>query len=124
MNKIPIGLKVLLGLAIVAVVLVIVQEQRSASQAAGWDALATAERAGSTVEAFETASQAARGTDAEPWVDFLLARRLYDAGTKEQLERARQVAQQALDRDPDGAAASYLSRLIAAVDSLTQTSSG
>jgi hypothetical protein len=123
-NKIPLALKVLLGLAIVAVVVVVLMEQRASSHEAGWEALSTAQRAGDTVESLETAAQAARGTDAEPWVDFLLARRLYDAGGKEQLDRARSVAQQALDRHPDSAAAAHLSRVIAAVDSLAQISSG
>ena len=124
MNKIPLALKVLLGLAIVAVVVVVLLEQRASSHEAGWDALSVAQRAGGTVESLETASQAARGTDAEPWVDFLLARRLYDAGGKDQLDRARSVAQQALDRHPDSAAAAHLTRVIAAVDSITQATSG
>jgi hypothetical protein len=123
-NKIPLALKVILGVAIAAVIIVVLSQQRAASQAAGWDALAAAERAGGSPEALESASQAAHGTDAEPWVELLLARSLYDAGGKDQLERARLVAQQALDRHPEGEVAGYLRQLVAAIDSFTQVGAG
>ena len=124
MNKIPLALKVILGVAIAAVSVVVLSEQRASSQAAGWDALAAAETAGGSPEALETASQGARGTAAEPWVEFLLARSLYDAGGKDQLERARLVAQQALDRHPEGEVAGYLRQLVTAIDSFTQLGAG
>ena len=124
MKNIPLALKVILGVAVVAVLVVLFAQHRASSQAAGWEALGTAERAGNTLEALETASQAARGTAAEAWVDFLLARRLYDEGGAAKLERARQIAQQALDRHPDEAVAAYLSRLIAATESLSKLTTG
>ena len=124
MKNIPLALEIVLGLAIASVIAVVFFQQRESSQAAGWDALATAERAGATPEALETASQSARGTPAEAWVDFLLARKLFDAGGKDQLERARLIAQQALDRHPDAQVASCLSHLVAAIDSYAQLGSG
>jgi len=123
-NKIPLALKIVLGVAIAAVIVVVLSEQRAAAQAAGWDALAAAERAGGSPEALESASQAAHGTDAEPWVELLLARSLYDAGGKDQLERTRLVAQQALDRHPGGEVAGYLRQLVAAIDSFAQLGAG
>ena len=59
MNKIPLALKVILGVAIAAVIVVVLSEQRAASQAAGWDALSAAESAGGTPDALDKASQAA-----------------------------------------------------------------
>ncbi|HEX5010269.1 MAG TPA: hypothetical protein VFY71_07700 [Planctomycetota bacterium] len=124
MNKMPWALKIILGVAAAAVIIVVVTEQRAVSQAAGWDALSAAEAAGGSPESLQTASQAAHGTDAEPWVELLLARSLYDAGGKDQLERARLVAQQALDRHPEGEVAGYLRQLVAAIDSFVQLGAG
>lgn len=118
MKNIPIGVKIIIIVALAAVAIVVVQQQRAAAREAGWEALAAAANAGGTVEALESAAQAAKDTAAEPWVAFLLARKLYDDGGAPQLERARLVAQQALDRYPEHAAAAHLARIIAAVDSM------
>ncbi len=120
MKNLPIGVKILIGIAVVAVAIVVIQQQRAASEQNAWEALAKALQAGSTVEALEAASQATKDSAAEPWTAFFLARKLYDSGETAQFERARLVAQQALDRYPEHAAAAHLARIIAAVDSLTR----
>jgi tetratricopeptide (TPR) repeat protein len=123
-KNLPIGLKILIIVALAAVVIVVVQEQRAAAREAGWEALAAASNAGNTIESLESAAQATKDTAAEPWAAFQLARKLYDQGGTAQFERARLVAQQALDRYPDHAAAAHLARIIAAVDSLTRLAPG
>jgi len=118
MNKIPIGLRYLIVAAVVAIVVLVVQEQRAASRAAGWAALSKAMAAGNTPAALETALQSAKDTPAEPWITLQLGRSLYDAGGRENLERARGLAQQAIEHFPNHAARPELDRVLAAAESL------
>ena len=122
MKNIPIALRFVIGAAVIAIVILFVQERRIAASAAGWDAAAVAARAGNSVESLETAVQTAKDTDAEPWLTFLLARRLYDQGGHDSLDRAHSLAQQALARFPNHAAAADLTKVVQATESLLKLS--
>jgi hypothetical protein len=81
-----------------------------------WEALGSASRT-DTVEALEAARDQVSGGPAKPWIEYELAMRLYDLGGRENFDRARQVAQGALDAHPTHATAPWLRELIAAMSS-------
>jgi hypothetical protein len=124
MNSIPVGLRWVIGAALLAVVVLVIREQRESSKAAGWEALATAERAGETPEALQTALQTAKDTPAEPWIAFALAESLYEQGGRDNLDRARSIARETLSRYADHPAAPSLERVAAAADSFLQLAPG
>jgi hypothetical protein len=117
MKNIPIALRYVIGAALIAVIVLFVRERREASRAAGWDALATAERANETPEALEIALQSAKDTPAEPWIAFALAERLYEQGGRENFDRAKSIALSTLERYADHPAAPCLRRVADAADS-------
>lgn len=108
----------LIGAAVVAILVLVFREQRQAADAAGWEAYGQAERAGDTIEALRDAAQSAKDTSAEPWLAVRLSLALYEEGGESNLDQARSIAQQALERHADHAAAAHLSKLVAAIDSL------
>jgi cytochrome c-type biogenesis protein CcmH/NrfG len=124
MKNIPIALRFVIGAAIIAVVVLLVQAHRDAANAAGWDALTTADRASDTPEALQSALEAARDTPAEPWIAFQLAERLYAQGGRENMDRAKSVAQSALDRFADHPVAPSLKRVIESADSFLKLAPG
>lgn len=117
MKNIPIALRYVIGAALLAVVVLFVREHRESTRAAGWDALASAERAGDTPEALETALKSAKDTPAEPWIAFALAERLYSQGGRENFDRARSIALSTLEHYADHPAAPSLRRVADAADS-------
>lgn len=114
----PKPLHLLLAVGLLAVVALVIRQQQEAADAAGWEALGRAERAGDTVEALREAAQAAKDTSAEPWTAVRLAQALYEEGSATSLDQARTVAQQALERHADHPAAAHLSKLVAAIETL------
>lgn len=110
-------LKVLLAMTVLAVVIVVIQSQGQDAETDAWGHLAAARAQGLTVEALETARDQVRGSSAEPWLDCQLAVKLYEAGGAESFERARQVAQEAIDRHPEHVTSERLRNLIAAIAS-------
>jgi hypothetical protein len=115
-------LKVVIAVTVLAIVVVVIQSRRGEAEQQAWGHFATARAAsdnGPTVESLETARDQVRGSSAEPWVDYQLALKLYDAGGMDNFERARQVAQEALDRNPDHATADLLRNLVEALDTYT-----
>lgn len=108
----------LLGAAVVAVLVLVFREQQQAADAAGWEAYGQAERAGDTIESLRDAAQTAKDTSAEPWLAMRLSLALYEEGGASNLDQARTIAQQALERHADHAVAAHLSKLVAAIDSL------
>jgi hypothetical protein len=122
LKNMPKAFQILIAVGLIAVVVLVIRQQRHAADAAGWDAVGQAERAGGTVESLREASQSAKGTSAEPWAAVRLALALYDEGGASNRDQARSIAQQALDRFADHPAAAHLSKLVAAVDSLRPAS--
>jgi predicted Zn-dependent protease len=118
MNRLPKAFQIIIGLAIVAVVGLVIHQQRKSSDDAGWTALAVAAGKGGDIEALREAALDAKDTSAEPWVAVQLSTALYDAGGAANVDQARVVARQALERFPGHPAASLLSSLLAALDSL------
>jgi len=119
MNSIPRAFQIIIGAALIAVLGLVVYQQRQATDDAGWTALAVAASKGGGIEALREAAQEAKDTSAEPWVAVQLATALYDEGAAASLDEARVIARQALDRFPTHPAASFLSSLLAALDSLS-----
>ncbi|MBM4131900.1 hypothetical protein FJ250_12890 [bacterium] len=104
-------------IAVLAVIGLVVLQQRHAADEAGWNALAVAAGKGGNIEALRKAALNSKDTTAEPWVAVQLATALYDEGGPANFEQARVVARQALERFPDHPASSLLSNLLAALDS-------
>lgn len=118
MNKVPKAFQIIIALAVVAVAGLVIHQQRTSADDAGWTALAVAAGKGGDIDALREAAVDAQGTTAEPWVAVQLSTALYDAGGPANVDQARVVARQALERFPEHPAASLLSRLLAALDSL------
>jgi len=112
-------LKVVIAVTVLAVVVVVIQSRRGAAEQQAWGHYAAARADGLSVEALETARDQVRGSSAEPWVDYSLALKLYDTGGAENFERARQVAQEAIDRHPDHTTTELLRGLVRALESFT-----
>ena len=110
-------LKVLVAVTVVAIAVVVIQSQRTVAEQQAWGRFAEAREQGLSVESLETARDQVRGTSAEPWVDYQLALKLYDTGGTENFERARQVAQEAIDRHSGHATSELLRKLIVALES-------
>jgi hypothetical protein len=81
-----------------------------------WEALGSATRS-DTVQALEAARDQVSGGPAKPWIEYELAMRLYDLGGRENFDRARQVAQSAVDAHPTHVTAPWLRELITAMSS-------
>jgi hypothetical protein len=113
-------LKVMIAATVIIITVVVIQSRRGSAEEQAWGHYAAARAQGLTVEALETARDQVRGTTAEPWVDYQLALKLYDTGGRENFERSRQVAQEALDRHPDHAAAELLRTLIDALETFVR----
>ncbi len=121
MNRMPKAFQVIIAIAVVAILVLVIQQQRKSADEAGWTALAVAAGKGGNVEALREAAADSKDTSAEPWVAVQLATALYDEGGPANVEQARVVARQALERFPDHPASSLLSSLLAALDSLAST---
>lgn len=104
-----------LAVAITAIVVVVVRDRMEAGESQAWERLAQARVAGFGIENLEDLRQEVAGTSAEPWVAFHLAMQFYDSGTD--YDRARQVAEAAIESFPDHATAPLLVRLVDAVKS-------
>jgi hypothetical protein len=124
MKNIPIALRYILGAAVLAVIVLGIQAWRESAKAAGWDALAEADRKNDTPDALAEALRLAKDTPAEPWVAFTLASRLYEQGGHDNMDRAHTVAQQALDRYPEHPAAPSLKRVVETTDSFLKLAPG
>ena len=114
----PAIVKALIVITVVAIGFVIYSTQSQEADMAGWASYGTAEAQGYTLDSLEAARDQARDTPAEPWIAFQLASKLYESGGKTDLDRARQVAQDAITRFPDHPAAPWLRKLVAASESL------
>jgi hypothetical protein len=110
-------LKVVIAVTVVAIAVVVIQSRKGVAEQQAWGHYAEARAAGLTLESLETARDQVRGSTAEPWVDYQLALKYYDAGGAENFERARQVAQEAIDRHPKHATAETLRGLVTALES-------
>jgi hypothetical protein len=82
-----------------------------------WETLAAAQDPAPTVESLEDARDRAASTPAGPWIDYRLAVALFDRGQPGDLERASQIAREALAAHPDHVVSTPLQRLLEAVDS-------
>jgi len=109
-------IKIGIAVAVLAVVGVIVVSQRQQADEAGWAELAAARQEGS-VEALEDARETARGTSAEPWINFHLTMALYEAGGSSDLQRAIQVAEESISDHPDHVATGFLRNQLPALES-------
>lgn len=111
------AIKLLVAGAVIAIVIVIFQSQRQEDEQSGWIQYGTAEAQSLDVAALEAARDQTHGTSAEPWVAYQLALKLWEAGGRTNLDRSRQIAQEALDRFPDHPAAARFRRLVEVVES-------
>lgn len=114
------SLLLLAGAAIVAVVVYHQFFQSSSDKA--WETLGAATVAQS-VQALENARDQIPSGPARPWADYELAMRLYDAGGKDNFDRAKQVAESAVADHPEHPTTPWLRRLIAAVATYEQAGS-
>ena len=101
------------AVGLVAIICLVVQSQMAAAESAQWDHLAEARAAGFTVEALEDARAQAEGTDVEPWCSFYLAMELYKDG--EDLDRARQIAAESVEKFKNHATTPMLAALLEAL---------
>jgi len=104
------------GLAVLAMIGVLISETRTAAVNDAWSALALARLDEDPIPALESAREAADGTSAEPWASFELAMMLYDDGGAEERQRAEQVAQATITEHPDHAVAPLLQKLLTALN--------
>src|SRR5262249_11576779 len=111
------ALRVLVVLALATLVGIIFQQRREAAERAGWDHFAEAHDQGMTVAALETAKDQAKGSPAEPWLNFELALKLYEQGTSADLERASQIAKEAESQFSSHPAGEACRKLQAAISS-------
>lgn len=116
-KALPTWTKYAVAAAVVAVAIVIVRSMRERADEAAWAVLAEPEVQQGSVEALEDARERVRGTDAEAPVTYLLAHRLYELGGEQNFERARQVAREALEAQPDHPMAGDFRALLDAIDS-------
>lgn len=112
-----IWIKAAIAVAAVAIIVVVFTAQRAASREAAWSQLAAARAGNFSVEALEDAREAAKGTDAEPWIVYRLTYSLYLEGTPADLERARQVASAAVQDYPDHALTPMLQDMLEKIGS-------
>jgi hypothetical protein len=106
----------LVAAAVTLVAVVALHFSQSGAQSA-WETLAAAHDPSPTVESLEAARDRAASTPAGPWIDYQLAVALFDRGHSGDLERAVQIAREALAGHPDHAVAPPLQRLLEAVES-------
>ncbi len=118
------GIRLLLAVSVAAVIVVVVRYQLAASTGAGWDELFAATSSGATVESLEAARVKAESTEAMPWLDYQLAVMLFDKGDAGSLERARQLAEQSVARNPSHATTPWMRKLLQAVDSFPPATAG
>ena len=82
----------LLGiLVVVGITVVLVRQSRSSIAKAGWNRFADARSQGMSVASLDAARDQAKGSPAEPWINFELALILYEHGTPSDFERALQI---------------------------------
>lgn len=85
--------------------------------AAAWDALASARQAGGSIEALEAALESTRGSGAEPYARVQLAAACLADGSPENMQRARQVAEEGLQAGGDHPSQAWLEKIRAAAAS-------
>jgi len=109
--------KILLVAAVLAIVVVVFQSQRQDENQSGWAQYGAAVTQGLTLEALESARDQTRGTSAEPWVAYQLAVKLYESGSRANLDRSKQLTQDTLGQFPAHPSVPWLRRLLAVTDS-------
>jgi hypothetical protein len=114
---------VAVGIAILVVVAVHLSQSGAQS---GWEALASAQAqiGGPTVDSLETARDRGASTAAGPWIDYQLAVALFDRGDPGDLERASQIAHEAVAGHPEHIVTPPLQRLLEAIDSFSDRAQG
>lgn len=100
--------KGLIAATIVAIAVVVWVETSADAQKKKWSAFHRAARGETSLEDLEDFRRDAGNSGLEPWVSLELALQLYEQGDVEQIQRAGQVASEALAQHPDHAAAKQL----------------
>ena len=103
------------GLAVLAIIFVLISETRAAGERDAWAAVALARFEEDPIPAMESAREAAAGTPAEPWASYELAMMLYDEGGASELQRAAQVAESTIAEHPNHAVTGLLQKLLGAL---------
>ena len=116
-SKLPSWTKYAVAAAVVAIAFVVVRNLNAEAEEAAWAVVGEESVLQGDVEAMEAAREQVKGTPAATLLSLMLSQRLYELGGAENFERARQVASEALDAEPDHLLAANLRRVIAAVDS-------
>jgi hypothetical protein len=108
-------MKVGLGLALAAILGVVIRSQITALASADWAHLSAARAAGLTIEALEDARVEVAGTDVEPWCSFYLAMEYYNQG--DDFDRAEQIASESVEQFENHVTTPILAELLVALQS-------
>jgi hypothetical protein len=104
------------GIALLAVVAFHLSK---GGEQSGWEALASAQNPAPTVDSLEAARDRAASSEAGPWIDCQLAIALFDRGDPGDLERASQIAREAVAAHPEHAVVEPLQKLLDAIESFS-----
>ncbi len=113
----PSWAKVAIAAAAVAIVFVVARNLKAQADEEAWAVVGSEAVLQGDIEAMEAAREQVKGSSAATLLSLMLSQRLYELGGTQNFERARQVAGEALDSDPDHRLASNLRRVLEAVDS-------
>jgi len=109
--------KILIVCGAVAVVALVVQNSLAEAELDNWRARAAARAAGGSPEAYEDALAQASGSTAGLYISYDLAQAYLESGEASDLDRAIQVAEDALAADPDPRLKAWLERVVEAARS-------